>query len=95
MSLLAVYDFVHHAISNGPILDTSRPITQWDDYALALQYQYIVDQMKRTELNLQMLEMYPECIGELFNEEVIDSDLKHYADEYRAIVNEINRRHIP
>jgi hypothetical protein len=83
-------------IQQGPTpLNLESPIKSWDDFTLAMQHQYHVDQIRRCQFNLQTLEIWPEYRSELFNETLISADIDFHGDELAAINAEIQRRMIP
>lgn len=88
--------WAENALKQGPPpVNIDSPITTWDDYTLAMQHQFHVEQVKRCKTNLQTLEIWPEHRSELFNESTIESDIDHHISELTVINEEMHRRMMP
>jgi hypothetical protein len=90
-----INQWIDQTIKAGAVVDITKPIQQWDDYTLAIQASYHIQQCKSALLNLQTLEIWPEYSSELFNQTTVSSDLEYHEKELDLLILEIKRRHIP
>jgi len=95
MSILQIINWADTTIQQGPEINLEKPLTTLDDFELAYLIRFHFDQLKRCELDLRTLDIWPETRSELFTEERINLDGNYHSEELERLRWEYERRVIP
>jgi hypothetical protein len=95
IGIVDLHNWARHILNTSNQAGVQKPAMKMDNYELASAVLLAIDQYKSCELNIRILEMWPEVESCFFNKRMIEIDMKHYAEQLDGLRAEVNRRWIP